>query len=210
MVTQLHKKEIMKKTVTPVYKITLIGDGAVGKTALRNQFMGKVFTGEYLKTLGADVALKTKTVDDKEIKFQIWDLAGQPFYETVRKQYYRGALGALVVFDVTRLSTLANVPSWIERQWNDGMRGKVPIIILGNKTDLRDEVDYSVAADEGQKVAKMLNEDNSDIDFEIQYFETSAKTGRNVEEAFLHITRNIRGFIDSMMRKRKEEKNADK
>ena len=121
----------------PVYKVTLLGDGAVGKTALWDQFMIKAFTGEYKKTLGVNVGLKTEDINGKKIRFQIWDLAGQPYYEQVQTPYYKGALGALAVFDVTRPETLNNMWDWVNKQWKNSGRGEIPIILLGNKIDLR-------------------------------------------------------------------------
>ena len=82
-------------------KIILAGDGAVGKTSLREQYLGRGFTGQYLQTIGADFALKTDTVAGENVKYQIWDLAGQPRFKTVRSVYYIGAVGALLVFDIT-------------------------------------------------------------------------------------------------------------
>ena len=95
-------------------KIVLAGDGAVGKTALRERYLGKGFSSNYMMTIGADFALKEATIREKNIKFQIWDHAGQPRFGTVRSVYYYGCLGALLLFDVTRPDTFTNLENWLE------------------------------------------------------------------------------------------------
>ena len=103
-------------------KIALIGDGAVGKTALRERFMGKEFTGDYVMTIGADFCIKTIDVSGKTFKFQIWDLAGQPRFDAVRDLYYSGCLGALVIFDLTRPDSYVHLTNWVQELWkNNGM-----------------------------------------------------------------------------------------
>ncbi|MHA1115558.1 MAG: Rab family GTPase, partial [Candidatus Heimdallarchaeaceae archaeon] len=82
------------------FKIVLAGDGAVGKTSIRERYMGKGFTGDYLKTIGADFASKKVKVEDNDITFQIWDLAGQESYSAVRTTFYKGAIAAWLVFDI--------------------------------------------------------------------------------------------------------------
>ena len=90
-------------------KVCLLGDGAVGKTALRERYLGKEFTSSYLMTIGADFAVQKTLVKDKEVKFQIWDLAGQERFNSVRSLYYSGSHGALFVFDVTRPESYQNI-----------------------------------------------------------------------------------------------------
>ncbi|MHA2271544.1 MAG: GTP-binding protein [Candidatus Hodarchaeales archaeon] len=183
-----------------MYKITLLGEGAVGKTALCNQFMGKLFSADYHMTIGADVFFKDKTVEGKEIKFQIWDLAGQPRFEIVQPPYYRGALGALLVFDVTRPESLERIPQWVERLWEFSGKGKVPIVLLGNKVDLR-RIPSVIALqpEHGYAVAKRLSEASIKAGFAVPYLETSAKTGRNVEDAFLLLAKSISQFIQRQL-----------
>ncbi|MFQ5979632.1 MAG: Rab family GTPase [Candidatus Heimdallarchaeota archaeon] len=181
------------------YKIILIGDGAVGKTALCSRFMEKVFLGEYLMTLGTDVTLKTITIGKRQIQLQIWDIAGQPFFESIRESYYRSALGALFVFDVTRPETLQNGPNWIRELWKHNGKGEIPVVILGNKVDLRGGMTTSVNSSEGRALAHELSE-SAQSDIKIPYLETSAKTGKNVEQAFYLLTEEIAAFIERQLR----------
>lgn len=165
-------------------KIVLCGDGGVGKTAIRERYLGRGFQSKYMMTIGADFALKEETIDNKEIKFQIWDLAGQQRFGAVRSVYYLGAMGALLLFDVTRPESFQNVQSWLDEIYKNNGKGKVPIVMLGNKADLRDQFPNSVSNEVAVEYAKQLSEDTIDDGFEITYLETSAKTGQNVKEAF--------------------------
>ncbi len=180
----------------PLYKITLLGDGAVGKTALRNRFMGKDFASDYLMTIGADFATRVVEISDTEkIKFQIWDLAGQPRFTAVREMYYRGSTGGLLVFDVTRVPTFENTPSWVTELWKNNGKGKVPIILIGNKIDLRGGVPNSLEPTHGQALGKELSKITSNSGFQVTYLETSAKTGKNVDLAFNFLAENIMKWI---------------
>ncbi len=135
-------------------KISLLGDGAVGKTSLRNRFMGRGFRTEHLMTIGADFAAHEFPVDGNKTTFQIWDLAGQDSFKTVRARFFNGSMGALMVFDVTRKDSFMNVTKWITELWNNSGRGVVPVILLGNKADLRSS--DSVAVEQANKYAAAL------------------------------------------------------
>lgn len=181
------------------YKIILLGDGAVGKTALCSRFMEKAFLGEYLMTLGTDVSLKAITVRERQIQLQIWDIAGQPFFASVRESYFRGALGALFVFDLARPETLENGSNWIGELWKHSGKGEIPVVIMGNKVDLRGVKTTMVNSSKGQALAHELSDSNQ-ANFKIPYLETSAKTGKNVEQAFYLLTEEIMAFIEQQLR----------
>ncbi|MHA2295669.1 MAG: Rab family GTPase [Candidatus Hodarchaeales archaeon] len=167
-----------------VIKIILAGDGAVGKTSLRIRYLGLGFNAQYIETIGADFALKMENVSGKNIKFQIWDLAGQPRFRSVLATYYTGARGALLVFDVTRRDTYENLISWIKEIWKHNGYGIIPIIILGNKNDLRNEISDCVDKLEALNFCRELSKKTKEKNFEIRYLDTSAKTGLNVSKAF--------------------------
>lgn len=174
-------------------KICLIGDGAVGKTALRERYLGKGFAANYLMTIGADFAVNHMEIDGRSIKFQIWDLAGQERFGSVRSLYYSGSHGALMVFDVTRDGTFNNlIEGWLPELQKHLRTGPIPVILLGNKIDLRDPNDAShIQLDQGQKLADRLSQLYSNGDMPVPYLETSAKTGENVVEAFTMLARQI-------------------
>ncbi len=163
-------------------KLVLIGDAAVGKTSIRQRYLGQGFQKEHLTTLGADFAATTKQVDEFQIKYQIWDLAGQPMFKNVRPRFFKGCFGALAVFDITRRDTFLNLGNWIEELYQFSGRGVVPIIILANKMDLENEL--HVTKEEAQEFVEELNKKTKELSIENFFLATSAKTGLNIEKAF--------------------------
>jgi len=182
-------------------KIVLLGDGAVGKTNIRKNYLGQGFTKDHLMTIGADFAAADKVlqIGDKEynITFQIWDLAGQGTFNQVRSMYYRGVFGALVVFDVTRKNSFDNLSSWIKELYKNSNRGAVPIVILGNKYDLFDEDEDHVKSVEINDMIELLNKELKDENFNVTYLNTSALTGLNIENAFESLGSNIINWLKS-------------
>ena len=162
-------------------KLVLIGDSAVGKTSIRNNYLGHGFEEDHLTTLGADFAATTKSIDDIQIKYQIWDLAGQPMFKNVRPRFFKGCFGALAVFDITRKETFHNLTNWIQELYQYSGRGVVPVIILSNKMDLEN---HDVTVDEAEEFIEELNKKTKSHNIENFYLETSAKTGLNIERAF--------------------------
>jgi len=182
-------------------KIVLLGDGAVGKTNIRKNYLGQGFTKDHLMTIGADFAAADKVIkiNDKEynITFQIWDLAGQETFNQVRSMYYRGVFGALVVFDITRKDSYENLGSWIKELYKNSNRGAVPIVILGNKYDLFNEEENHVLDSDIKNMINMLNEELKNENFEVTYLNTSALTGLNIENAFESLGSNIINWLKS-------------
>ncbi|MFX0093603.1 MAG: Rab family GTPase [Candidatus Hodarchaeota archaeon] len=174
-----------------ILKIVLFGDGAVGKTTLRYRYMGKGFKTNLLPTIGADWALFNTKIENKNVKFQIWDLAGQPSQKNVRKTFYKGAVGGVAVFDVTRRKSFENLPEWLSECFNNNNLGIVPIVVLGNKVDLRDQAPKCVQEDEGRTFSEKLTRKWRKEGLTASYFDTSAKTGVNVIEAFEALGRAI-------------------
>ena len=177
------------------FKIALLGDGAVGKTALRRAYLGEGFKSEYLMTIGADFALKEVTIDNNKIKFQIWDLAGQPRFSNVRESYYNGCFGALIVFDRTRPDTFTSILQWLNELWKGSNVGPIPFVLLGNKSDLLDNesLKMDIQAD------KLMQTFNSETvvrkGFETRYFCTSAKTGLNISTTFEYLAQQVLAWI---------------
>lgn len=152
-------------------KICLMGDGMVGKTALVTWFTEGRALWDYKRTIGASIATKTLQIEDCRVRLVIWDLGGQPTYREVQRHYYRGAAGALLVFDVTRQETFAHTSNWFHAFRE--VEPEAPIILVGNKIDLLDRVVDTATA---QAVAQGLG---------VQAFiETSAVHGTNVHIAF--------------------------
>jgi Ras-related protein Rab-8A len=165
-------------------KLLLIGDSGVGKSAILTRFADESFTQSFITTIGIDFKIRTITLDGKRIKLQIWDTAGQERFKTITTAYYRGAMGILLVYDVTSDSSFANVNQWMGaiRQHASDSVNKV---LLGNKADTSGPLvsKRTVATARGQALAEQHG---------IPFFETSAKNGINIEEAFSAITRDIK------------------
>ncbi len=175
-------------------KICLLGDGSVGKTSLRNRYMGKGLPGDYLPTLGADFAATKVNIpygnSEKSIRFQIWDLAGQPTFSQIRALYYRQIAGALLVYDITDRASLQNLRSWVQELTQHMGTPSVYINILGNKSDLR--TDDSVTTLEAETyISEQILPRYQHLVGSIDHFETSAKTGKNVDKAFITLGRKI-------------------
>lgn len=154
------------------FKVSVIGDYAVGKTSLIKRYMTDSFEEGYKATLGAAISNFESTVGNDKVSLQVWDLAGQTSFRRVRVQYLFGTELAIVVFDLTRGESLECVPEWVE----DVCQGapEVLLYLVGNKCDLKE--DRSVEVKSAQAVMKKLNM--------MGFLETSAKEGINVQELF--------------------------
>jgi small GTP-binding protein len=189
------------KNMSFLMKIVLAGDGAVGKTALRERYLGKGFSSNYMMTIGADFALKEATIREKNIKFQIWDLAGQPRFGTVRSVYYYGCLGALLLFDVTRPDTFTNLESWLEEIFKHNGKGMIPIVLLGNKVDLREQFPNHITDQQAEEFADNLSKKTMEAGFPVKFMPTSAKTGLNVSTAFDMLGSVYLDFVEAQQAK---------
>ncbi|KAL5211051.1 hypothetical protein ABZP36_006674 [Zizania latifolia] len=162
-------------------KLLLIGDSGVGKSCLLLRFSDGSFTTSFITTIGIDFKIRTVELDGKRIKLQIWDTAGQERFRTITTAYYRGAMGILLVYDVTDESSFNNIRNWI-RNIEQHASDNVNKILVGNKADM-DESKRAVPTSKGQALAD---------EYGIKFFETSAKTNLNVEQVFFSIARDIK------------------
>ena len=171
-----------------VLKIVLLGDGTVGKTTIRLRYLGYGFQANYLQTIGADFALKDISINDKVIKAQIWDLAGQVSFDKIRLNYLLGCHSAFIVFDVANPDSYQSVLIWYEEL--SKLSEKIPIVLIGNKIDLRNENKDTLSEIEGIKMAERLGRRNGNMP--VFYIETSAKTGENITKAFNLLTSELK------------------
>lgn len=162
-----------------LFKLVLIGDSGVGKSNLLSRFTKNEFNLESKSTIGVEFATKTRKLDGKVIKAQIWDTAGQERYRAITSAYYRGAVGALLVYDVTRHSTFQNVERWL-KELRDHTDPNIVIMLIGNKSDLRHLV--AVSTNDGKTFAEKES---------LYFMETSALEATNVEKAFSEVLTQI-------------------
>lgn len=166
------------------YKLILVGDPRVGKTSIRQRYLGEGFKENYMVTLGADFVIKRFG----DTVMQIWDLAGQPVYKSVREGYYKGAEGIILVFDVTRPDTFNNIPKWLSEILNKNEE-IIPMMLVGNKSDLREEGSKShVHPHNAEKYANELGDWSG---FDVPYLESSALSGLNIDDIFSRLKEEI-------------------
>jgi len=159
-----------------LFKSIVVGDGGVGKTALTLRFSKGFFTEDYKMTIGVDFHVKTISIDSVEgpirAKLQIWDTGGQERFSSIRPMYYRGSLGALLIFDLTNSASFDHLPQWIE-EVRANVKTEIPLLLVGNKSDLLE-----------QRAVSLEEINNFTHNFNLYYMETSAKTGVGVGDCF--------------------------
>ncbi|KAK6731544.1 hypothetical protein RB195_007789 [Necator americanus] len=187
ILTQMSQKRVpivlvqeMAKTYDYLFKLLLIGDSGVGKTCVLFRFSDDSFNNSFISTIGIDFKIRTIDLDGKKIKLQIWDTAGQERFRTITTAYYRGAMGIMLVYDITNEKSFDNIKNWI-RNIEEHASQDVERMIIGNKCDAEDK--RQVSRERGQQLA---------IEYGTKFMETSAKANLNVEEAFFSLARDIK------------------
>ncbi|KAG7333941.1 hypothetical protein KOW79_002348 [Hemibagrus wyckioides] len=175
----------MSETYDFLFKFLVIGNAGTGKSCLLHQFIEKKFKDDSNHTIGVEFGSKIINVVNKFVKLQIWDTAGQERFRSVTRSYYRGAAGALLVYDITSRETYNALTNWLTDARMLASQNIV-IILCGNKKDL--DADREVTFLEASRFAQ---------ENELMFLETSALTGENVEEAFIQCARKILNKIES-------------
>ena len=176
-----EKLDVKIKDVEYRFKIVVVGDRGVGKTSLVLRFTDKAFIRKYLPTLGVNLSRKNILLQDCIVQLIIWDIAGQQKFDELRRHFYTGTDASIFVYDITRPDTYKSI-----KEWFSGLMGCIPSekktfgYLIGNKNDLKDE--GRITFDEGRNLADQLN---------LQFIETSALTGENVDEAFYKIAEKL-------------------
>ena len=160
-------------------KIVLIGDSGVGKTNLLSRFARDQFNPDSKSTIGVEFATKTLEIEGKTVKAQIWDTAGQERYRAITSAYYRGAIGALLLYDITASLTFNSLSRWLQ-ELRENADSNIVVMLVGNKCDLQEL--RAVSKDEGIGFAQQET---------LLFIETSARDATNVNEAFTQLITEI-------------------
>ncbi|PIN05996.1 GTPase Rab11/YPT3, small G protein superfamily [Handroanthus impetiginosus] len=166
-----------------VFKVVVIGDSAVGKTQLLSRFAKNEFCLDSKSTIGVEFQTRTVNIKSKVIKAQIWDTAGQERYRAVTSAYYRGALGAMLVYDVTKRQSFDHVARWVD-ELRAHADSSIVIMLIGNKADLVDL--RTVPTEDAVEFAENQG---------LYFFETSALRGENMKMAFFKLLEEIHNVV---------------
>lgn len=177
-------------------KIILMGDSAVGKSSLISRFCKNQFELNKKATIGVEFLIKTLTIDGKKVKANIWDTAGQERFKSITSAYYRGAVGALLVYDLTKGGSFDNITNWVQEMQNHS-DPEIQVVLCGNKLDLAKR-HRAVTTEMGRKLAEKLN---------FAFIETSALDASNVEYAFEMVCRSVIEKINTHRELRKQRRN---
>ena len=170
------------------FKVVVVGDSSVGKTNLIKRFINDTFNKDSKATVGVEFLSKTYLINQEVFKIEIWDTAGQERYKAITSAYYKGAKGAMIVYDVTNQTSFDNVDKWTNEIKEKAARN-INLMIVGNKTDLTDQI--VVTSEMATEKAKAL---------EIPVMETSALDSTNVKEAFYQLLREMYKSVKDMMK----------
>jgi len=162
-----------------LFKLLLIGNSGVGKSNILLRFADEIYKEDLDATIGVDFKICTSTICDSRIKMQIWDTAGQERFRTITASYYRGSHGIIVAYDITDRTSFEHVRMWMQ-EIEKYVKADVTRLLVGNKCDLASK--RCVTYDEGKDFADDLG---------VGFVEASARDGRNVDEAFVSLCRDI-------------------
>lgn len=174
-----NKKLPNRELFDYMFKVLLLGDAGVGKTSLMWRFSEDVFNKTYISTIGIDFKLRTIEVQGKRVRLQVWDTAGQERFHAISVSYYRTAVGIMLVYDITRRHSFENIAKWL-RNIDEHAKEDVIKLLIGNKCDLHGP--RAVKREEGEKLAE---------EYDMSFFETSAKENESIEEAFECIAKEV-------------------
>lgn len=175
------------------FKVVVVGDSGVGKTNLIKRFIIDTFSKDTKATVGVEFLSKNFLINGETFKIEIWDTAGQERYKSITAAYYKGAKGAMIVYDVTNQKSFENIDKW-SSEIREKAAKTINLMVIGNKIDLTDKI--VVKSDEALNKGKMLD---------IPVMETSALDSTNVKEAFYQLLREMYKSIKSIMKQQEEK-----
>ena len=169
-------------------QLLIIGNSIVGKTSILTKYTSKAYTESYVATVGLDFFTKDESIDGKTIRIKIWDTAGQERYKAITKCFFQRAQGIIIVFDVTNKRSFDDLKMWIDSIKSQSKLTEdlenMPIILIGNKIDLPKRV---IDKETALNFAKEQN---------LEYYETSAKTGEGIDNAIKELVKKVMVYIN--------------
>ncbi|MFX1326172.1 MAG: Rab family GTPase [Promethearchaeota archaeon] len=173
---------------TQFYKICIVGDYSVGKSTLLHRYLERRFISNVKSTIGSNFFVKHLKIPNVKsiVTLQIWDLAGQDHFKWVRQAFYKGAKGIVFVFDLSRILTFQHIEIWYEEVENSA--GFIPNILVGNKCDLINPSKHDIPIDDKDSLKEQINA--------CAYEETSAKSGKGVDDIFTKLTIEMNKFYN--------------
>ena len=171
--------DISKEKPDYSFKFIVIGNAFVGKSNIIYRFTQGKFEEKYKMTINLEFSFKNLKINDKIYRIQLWDTAGQEEFQSISRGYYKSGVCALVVYDITNRDSFNNIGTWVEECKNNGPT-TISLVLVGNKTDLEDK--RQITYEEGEEFANRNN---------MQFFETSALNGNNIDKLFNDTVENI-------------------
>ena len=179
-----------------IIKILTLGDTSVGKSSIVLRFSDNKFDDKIFSTIGIDFKTKYIKLDKFSVKVLIWDTAGQEKFQNIAKQYYKGANGVLLIYDISNRKSFERIDFWLKELKENNRIDELFLYLVGNKIDMEDK--RVISFQEGEKYAKNNN---------INFFEVSAKSGKGVTELFNNV---INGVMENILKKNEKEEIEDK